>query len=344
MAIGLDCGTAFYIAAREKGIKLQRNAFLTIDGNINSVKRMLLRKKIPWVESNNRINIVGAHAFDYAQIFSNAELKRPMRSGLLNPGERDALPVLKSIIKSLVGTPQKDNELCVYCVPSKPLDKETLVDYHEDVLGNIITSLGFKARSIEESVALAYEGLIDEDLTGIAISMGAGMCNVAIMYEGIVASSFSVSKGGDFIDEHASMDTGIPKAKIQYAKESATMTVAEAKVRIGKEKLEVIDAADLTNAENAIKTYYGVLINYLLSNITNIFDSTKNIPNFPKPISIVIGGGTSLIPGFIELFQAKFNECNFPLAVKDIRLVEDTHKAVAKGCLSEALLEGDDGE
>tara|TARA_Y100000310_G_C19983466_1_gene490857 strand:- start:152 stop:295 length:144 start_codon:yes stop_codon:yes gene_type:complete len=47
MAIGLDCGTAFYIAAREKGIKVQRNAFLTIDGNLNSVKRMLLRKKIP---------------------------------------------------------------------------------------------------------------------------------------------------------------------------------------------------------------------------------------------------------------------------------------------------------
>ena len=282
---------------------------------------------------------MGSHAFDYAQIFGDAELRRPMKSGLLNPAERDALPVLKSIIKSLLGTPQVENELCVYCVPSKPIDKETLVDYHEDVLKNIINSLDFTARSIEEAVALAYEGLIDDDLTGIAISMGAGMCNVAIIYEGIVASSFSVSKGGDFIDEHVTMDTGMPKAKIQYIKESSDMTVAEAKLNISSEGLRIIDAADLTNVQTAIKTYYGVLINYLLKNITNIFDNSKNIPNFPKPINIVVGGGTALVPGFIELFKAKFEENHFPLSVKDILLIDDAHRAVSKGCLSEALLE-----
>ena len=46
---------------------------------------------------------VGKHAFNYAQIFSTAELKRPMRSGLLNPTERDSLPVLNAIIGELLG-------------------------------------------------------------------------------------------------------------------------------------------------------------------------------------------------------------------------------------------------
>ena len=46
--------------------------------------------------------------------------------------------------------------------------------------------IGIDVKVIEESVALAYEGLVDNDLTGIAISMGAGMCNVCVMYQGMV--------------------------------------------------------------------------------------------------------------------------------------------------------------
>ena len=45
MAKGLDCGTSFYIAATEDTIKKQRNAFLTVDGEVTQVKRMLKRIK-----------------------------------------------------------------------------------------------------------------------------------------------------------------------------------------------------------------------------------------------------------------------------------------------------------
>ena len=80
MAKGLDCGTSYYIASTEDSIKKQRNAFLTVDGDIATVKRMLKRQKIPYVEKAGKIHIIGQHAFNYAQIFSKAELKRPMKS------------------------------------------------------------------------------------------------------------------------------------------------------------------------------------------------------------------------------------------------------------------------
>ena len=41
MAKGLDCGTSFYIAATEDTVKKQRNAFLTVDGEVKQVKLML---------------------------------------------------------------------------------------------------------------------------------------------------------------------------------------------------------------------------------------------------------------------------------------------------------------
>ena len=175
MAKGLDCGTSFYIAATKDTIKKQRNAFLTVDGEVAQVRRMLKRQGIPYVEKGGKVHIVGKHAFNYAQIFSAAKLRRPMRSGLLNPTEKDSLPVLNAIIGELLGK-AKENETCVYCVPAKPIDANREVLYHEDVLRTIIEQYGYEAKKIEEPVALGYEGLVDSELTGVAISMGAGMC------------------------------------------------------------------------------------------------------------------------------------------------------------------------
>ena len=59
MAKGLDCGTSFYISATEDTIKKQRNAFLTVDGEVSQVKRMLKRQGIPFVEKASKVHIVG---------------------------------------------------------------------------------------------------------------------------------------------------------------------------------------------------------------------------------------------------------------------------------------------
>ena len=48
--------------------------------------------------------------------------------------------------------------------------------------------------------------------------MGAGMCNIAVMYQGMTALSFSVARGGDWIDECVSQDTGVSKAKVVFYK------------------------------------------------------------------------------------------------------------------------------
>jgi len=340
MAKGLDCGTSFYIAATEELVKKQRNAFLTVDGEVNQVKRMLKRQGIPFVEKAGKVHIVGQHAFNYAQIFSTAELKRPMKSGLLNPTEKDALPVLNAIIGELLGD-AVDGETCVYCIPSKPIDVQREVSYHEDVLRTIIEQYGYKVRKIEEAVAIGYEGLVDTQLTGVAISMGAGMCNIAVMYQGMTALSFSVSRGGDWVDENVAMDTGVSKAKVTNIKEtSTTLDLSSATYQNIYE-----EETDEANVLIAIRSYYGALINYLLTNLKVQFEGVENVPNFPEPVPIVIGGGTALVKGFLDVFNEQFDQDTFPIPISEIILIEDAHTAVSRGCLSEAqLIEEDDGE
>ncbi len=340
MAKGLDCGTSFYIAATEDRIKKQRNAFLTVDGEVNQVKRMLKRQRIPFVEKAGKIHIVGQHAFNYAQIFSTAELKRPMKSGLLNPTEKDALPVLNAIIGELLGE-AKDGETCVYCIPSKPIDVQREVSYHEDVLRTIIEQYGYSVKKIEEAVAIGYEGLVDTQLTGVAISMGAGMCNIAVMYQGMTALSFSVSRGGDWIDENVSMDTGVSRAKVTSIKENSnTLDLSSANYQNIYE-----EDTDEANVLIAIRSYYGALVNYLLTNLKVQFEGVENVPNFPEAVPIVIGGGTSLVKGFLDVFNEQFDQNDFPIPISEIVHIEDAHTAVARGCLSEAqLIEEDDEE
>ena len=340
MAKGLDCGTSFYIAATEELVKKQRNAFLTVDGEVNQVKRMLKRQGIPFVEKANKVHIVGQHAFNYAQIFSTAELRRPMKSGLLNPTEKDSLPVLNAIIGELLGE-AKGKETCVYCIPSKPIDVKRETSYHEDVLKTIIEQYGYTVKVIEEAVAIGYEGLVDTQLTGVAISMGAGMCNIAVMYQGMTALSFSVSRGGDWVDENVSMDTGVSKAKVTNIKEtSTTLDLSSATYQNIYE-----EETDEANVLIAIRSYYGALINYLLTNLKVQFEGVENVPNFPEAVPIVIGGGTSLVKGFLDVFNEQFDQDDFPIPISEIIHIEDAHTAVARGCLSEAqLIEEDDEE
>ena len=340
MAKGLDCGTSYYIAATEDAIKKQRNVFLTVDGDAAQVKRMLKRQKIPFVEKAGKVHIVGQHAFNYAQIFSTTELKRPMQSGLLNPKEKDALPVLNAIIGELVGK-AKGKETCVYCIPAKPIDQTREVSYNEDVLKQIIETYGYDVKVIEESVALAYEGLVDNDLTGIAISMGAGMCNVCVMYQGMSSLSFSVARGGDWIDENVANDCGVTKAKVMAVKENSSQ------LDLTKSAIADIyaEGTDEQNIVNAIRSYYGALVNYLLLNLTHQFNNAESVPNFPEDVPVVFGGGTALVKGFMDVVGEQFNQDEFPINVKEFTLVEDAHTAVARGCLSEAqLIEEEDGE
>jgi len=69
------------------------------------------------------------------------------------------------------------------------------------------------------------------------------------------------------------------------------------------------------------------------------------MPNFPEDVPIIIGGGTCLVPGFIDVFNEQFNQDTFPIPIKEIKIIEDSHTAVARGCLSESLLiEEDESE
>ena len=79
--------------------------------------------------------------------------------------------------------------------------------------------------------------------------------------------------------------------------------------------------------------------------INSYAEQIKKIHKSGHEVAIVIGGGTSLVKGFLDVFNEQFDQNDFPIPISEIIHIEDAHTAVARGCLSEAqLIEEDDEE
>ncbi|MFN9334806.1 MAG: hypothetical protein ACK6D1_19640 [Planctomycetota bacterium] len=321
---GLDVGTANLAAAVQNSeggitVSVERNAFLDIPSDVYS-KNMLTKLKVPYVVHNNKLVVIGEAAFELANVFGR-ETRRPMQDGLISPNEQDALPMMKMIIQKLLGEPRVQGENCYFCVPAPSLDVDNNVVYHQGLFDSLIGKLGYKAHAINEAHAVIFAELAEQDFTGIGLSFGGGMANACIAYKSIPCLSFSVARGGDWIDKNVAHVLGCPRSKATHIKERG------------------IDIRDpKTREEEAVSIYYRSLISYVLQNIKQRFESGQNMPSFNQPIDIACAGGTSLIGGFIEVFRDEFAKIDFPIPVGRIFRSEEALTAVAKGCLVAAAI------
>ena len=156
---------------------------------------------------------------------------------------------------------------------------------------------------------------------GIGLSFGGGMANACVAYKSIPCLSFSVARGGDWIDKNVANVLGIRRAKATMLKERG------------------VDIRDPKNREEeAIAIYYRNLISYLLENVKHRFESGQNMPTFSEPVDIACAGGTSMVGGFIEVFRDEFAKIDFPIPIGRIFRAEEALTSVARGCLVAAAI------
>jgi len=326
MAVGLDIGTSFIVASRfDEGGKVQyreiRDAFLAMKPKTAINRKMieggLQRRKAVYLEQDGTLFVVGQDAIEMANE-RNEVARRPMSRGVVNPNEQEALPILKFILKEIVGSPTGETENLCYCVPANPVDANFDMGYHQDVLNNYLNSLGYKVSVINEAEAIGYSQLLDDGLTGITLSFGAGMVNTAVLSAGDPVVKFSTARSGDWIDEMAGQASGNTPTIVQSEKEGD-------------------GGVDLLNPKNpiqeAITIYYKRLIAYVLENIALSLRDSDKLPSFKEPIPIVIAGGTSQAKNFLKVFEEELSKIDFPVKVKEVRHAKDPLHAVSEGCL-----------
>lgn len=327
--VGIDIGTMNLVSARKKGKSVQtkriRDAFLDLDPD---AKKMLKMSGVSYVEYDDRILILGDPALEMANLFKR-EARRPLSGGLISASEIDALEVLSILIENVVGKPTVEGEICYYSVPAAPLDSQADVTYHEAVFKRILEELGYTAMSGNEAMAIIYSECARDGFSGVSVSYGAGMANVAMSYMTMPIMQFSIQNSGDWLDQQAAKAVGSTASRMCAIKEKGI---------------------DLMNPEGreeeAIVVYYRNLINRTITKIAQEFKASQSDTELKSAIPIVVSGGTSLAGGFLDLFKEEFEDRRdkFPIEVSEIRQAEDPMTAVAEGLLVQAQAEYDDDD
>lgn len=322
---GLDIGTNMLVVGHmneggEPVFKMQRDAFYRIvpktEVNRNSIRMSLERRGSNFIVDNDgSFIVVGEDALEIA-IERNDRAQRPMQKGVISPKEKASLPMLKLLLETLLGSAD-EGDMCIYSVPARPIDSYFDIMYHTEMMGLYIGKMGYNAVPINEAFAIALSELLNDNLTGIALSYGAGMTNIVVVHEGDPLVEFSVTRAGDFIDQSVGNALDISPSLVQMEKEAGT---------------------DLFNPSSkimeAISVYYNSVISYTLKNIAyELGQREKELPLFREPVPIIVSGGLTLASGFVKKAETILKGLDFPIKVSEIRRAESPMTCVANGCL-----------
>ncbi|MBF0336464.1 MAG: hypothetical protein HQL05_01395 [Nitrospirae bacterium] len=321
--VGLDLGTSNIVMAQNKGTDLhiakQLNAFFPVIQS-KFTKKILTQNNVLFFEKNKLYYIIGYSAENFANMF-NENTRRPMEKGLLSSREDDGITIIQAIINTLVKKPKNFGEYICFSIPGIPVDNPTFVAGYESIIKMYLGGLGYTPISINEALAIVMEELVNDNFTGIGISMGGGMCNVCLSYLSVPVITFSIQKGGDYIDAMVSREVGEPATKIKVTKEEALDLSVLPKNRI----------------ETALHVYYLDLINTLVDTLRGVISSSDNIPKISAPIPIVLSGGTAMPKGFKEKFDETLRRSNMPIDISEVRIARDPLNTTAKGALKMAM-------
>lgn len=319
--VGLDLGTMNIVSSRMTDAgKIDtvhvRDCFIDLDPE---AKKTLRLTKIDYIEKGGRLIVIGDSALNLVNLFKR-ELRRPLSRGVISAGELDAQQILSLLVKHVLDEPTQKGEHCYYSVPAAPIDDlDQDVVYHSEIFRKIITELGYTAHPMNEAMAIVYSQCAKDNFSGLSVSFGSGMANVALSYQTVCGLSFSVARGGDWIDTHAAKAMGSTVARMCSLKERGVNL-----------------ASPSSRDEEAIALYIRSLIKYCLENISLQFRKVQSTLDLPDPIPFVVSGGTTKAGGFLDVFREEFEALKkkgFPIAISEVRPAKDPMTAVAEGLM-----------
>lgn len=338
--VGFDIGTSFLVSAQQEGTKVNtkslRDCYIVLKKADISKDLISDLKDVLFVETEDRMIVLADKAWKLSGSLGSLNrtqvagtetgiLKTPLYKGFINPDDQEAYDILKTMVHSMMGDPVTPNEVVYFSVPAAPLDDEAQDEvYHRSLLEDVFASVGYDPRPMNEAHAIAFSECQAEDFSGLCISYGHGMTNFCLTLDTVEALSFSVARGGSYIDAGAAKSIRANPVFMQSLKEAAHFD-------LGK---------PTTREERAIQAYYKELIKYSLGAFRKQFEMNARSIFLDKPVPLVVSGGTSMPKGFIDLFLNCLGDITkFPIPLKEVRVASDPLKAVAKGLLIKARSE-----
>ena len=324
--VGVDVGTSNIVVARqaEDGTfvnRFHRNMLYPMDVSDESAD-LLERSDYLFVKVQDKYFVVGDDALKLVNAIGKGEVVRPMKDGILNPKLKESSELLFYIIKAVVGEPIIKSEPLRFSYPANPVDRDLDNLFHKMVLNQFLGSnLGYDVKPVNEAMCVAFDcnPIMKTDegevpLSGITMSFGGGMVNVALSYKGMSLVEFSCTKSGDFIDEQASKVTGLASSKI---------------IKIKEKKLDLDNIDPTDRAQSALSIYHDEMMERVAHHICNEFKEKSS--EMDGKIEVVVAGGTSMPPGFCKRFETVIKKVNMPFDIYRVRQSPTPFYSVSQG-------------
>ncbi len=321
-AIGLDVGTSRVVVARsaeEYQYSSELNAFVSMPYS-KLTASVLEKENVPHTIQSSEIIVHGNESEKFAE-FLGIEIRRPMTRGTLDAKEPESLNQIRHIITSMIGPASTQGQRLCFTTPAPPLGAEDSLTYHETTLRQMLTGMGYETRSLNEGMAVIFGELDNSNYTGIGISCGGGLCNVAMAYLSVPVLSYSVPKAGDYIDNSAASVTG---ERVNH-------------VRLTKEESFHLNGTQSDKMHQVIGVYYDDMIETLVGSMRDAFVKTRNLPRIGRAVPLVLSGGTALPEGFRDRFEQALRTVELPIEISEVRMASNPLYAAAKGALVAAL-------
>ena len=231
---------------------------------------------MPFYREGEELIVYGSAAEKFAHMF-NADVRRPMAKGILNPGEPPRRTCSRRCSARSCPCARSPGELLAFSVPAASTETGHELTYHEETLKRYLRERGYTPLAVNEGLAVVLAELAKESFTGIGISCGGGMCNVALSYLSIPSITFALAQGGDFIDSAVGAVVHEPATRVKAIKEE-TLDLT----RPGGDKID-----------KALHIYYDKLIESLVEELVRAVTRSQRLPRSDQPLPIVLAGGTA---------------------------------------------------
>ena len=367
--LGVDVGTAFMVTAKFKpgdeslskaNLSSSRNCFLVLPAEQED---SLIAADVPFVHSKEKghLYVLGNDAVTLAGVLGE-ELRRPMADGFISSREEMGKELMQVILRRILGLGDDEKghgETIAFSIPGQvynltgasthPSHNHLNLNFHRDFFKGLLTDMGFNPVPVNEAVALTYAEthavappkkgeVADIPLTALSLSFGAGMTNVALTYKSLPVKTFSIPFGGDFIDRGAAETTNTPTAQITILKERGVDLLSGKIVDRDEEKYG--DDAQSDRQAEAIALMYKDLLQRLVETTNQFFALPANRTEIKEVIPVIVSGGTTLAPKFLELFDDVFMQnLNVRFKVhREPRKSQTPLDATARGCLQFARM------
>ena len=321
--IGLDVGTSRIVTAHrvdaEFRFQTQLNAFVDLPFS-KMTESTLKKENVLHSVQGQHIVVHGTESERFADLLG-IEVRRPMSGGILNPNEPEGVRQIQRLVEALLGPAASERQKVVFSVPAAPQASDDSLTYHEVSIRQMLSDMGYEVRSINEGLAVVYSELESSNFTGIGVSCGGGLCNVCLAYMSVPVLSFSIQKGGDFIDASAASATGDLINRVRITKEDAFH----------------FNGYFADKTLQALSVYYEDMIQALVAAMKEQFLASRSLPKLSRPIPLVLSGGSVMPKGFRDRFEKAVLMSDFPVAVSEVRMALHPLDSTAKGALIAAM-------